>query len=350
MLMIVFGAGASYDSAPSHPTLKNEDWHSYPYRLPLADQLFEERTLFADVARNFPRLLAIIPELRHLKPGMSVEHELERFREEVAVHPDVKKQLAAVRFYLQWIIWECQSRWNSETTRGVTNYRTLLNQIERRRRGERVCLVTFNYDTLLEEAFTSINKRFDSVDAYVSGTNYSIFKLHGSVNWVHDLDSPMLVDSNRVGMANKAIEDNSLDVSNRYYVVSEGPLPISSMRLPGKPEDKVVVPAIAIPVEKKNQYECPPTHVGALTDLIPQVDKLVMIGWRGGEENFVNLLAKGLLFHKRIPIMVVSGSKDSAVKLEATFSKVGIQAQDWQHAESGFTDLTRSRRIEEFIG
>ncbi len=328
MLMIVFGAGASYDSAPSHPTLKNEDWHRYQYRLPLADQLFEERPLSAKIARHFPRLLPIIPELRHLKPDSSVEHELEKLREEAVDHPDVTKQLAAVRFYLQWMIWECQRKWNAETTGGVTNYRTLLNQIERHRRGERVCLVTFNYDTLLEEAFTSINKRFDSVKAYVSGTRYSIFKLHGSVNWVHDLNSPMPIESDNVSMANKAIEDNSLDVSNRYYVVPEGQLPISSTPLLGKPDHKVVVPAIAIPVEKKNQYECPPTHVDALTSLIPQIDRLVMIGWRGHEENFVNLLAKGLLFHKRIPIMVVSRNKDSALEVEATVSKAGIQAQD----------------------
>jgi hypothetical protein len=43
MLMIIFGAGASYDSAPYHPPLSGT---ITPNRPPLADELFSNREEF----------------------------------------------------------------------------------------------------------------------------------------------------------------------------------------------------------------------------------------------------------------------------------------------------------------
>ncbi|MFI5449818.1 MAG: SIR2 family protein [Candidatus Bathyarchaeia archaeon] len=352
MLTIIFGAGASYDSAPSHRTEENGDWHQYPFRPPLADHLFQERPLFAEVCRKFPRLWPLIPELRHLDSGTSVEHQLEKLRGQTAELPYVKKQLAAVRFYLQWVIWECQRMWDDGTTKGVTNYATLLNHVERHRRGEPVCLVTFNYDTLLEQAFASINRKFSSIDAYVTGNDYLLFKLHGSVNWVHDLNSSVPMNSDKVVLANQIVEADNVDVSDRFHVAPENLSPppcVSSMSIPGKAGLQPVFPAISIPVLTKNQFECPSTHVNLLKKLISQTDKLVMIGWRGAEENFVDLLCKGVLFHKKIPILVVSGSKDGANRVVSKFQKLPIMQQSWQVAEGGFTDIILSRGIEDFI-
>jgi SIR2-like domain len=349
LLTIIFGAGASYDSSTSHPPTSEGRFGAHdPNRLPLADELFAERQLFAEVASHFPRLLSILSELRHRRHGVSVEQQLESIQAEASDHPDATKQLHAVRYYLQWAIWECQRRWTAQTTRGVTNYGTLLNQIERHRKDEKVCLVTFNYDTLLEDAFRSIYKRFDSIDSYISGNDYSVFKLHGSVNWVHDLISDLRIDSDNVTMANKAVEAQGWDIGGQFYMAPESPLPISFMPVPGKGY-QVVVPAIAIPVQKKNRYECPLSHVQVLTDLISQTDKLVIIGWRGAEENFNGLLARGVLFHKSIPIMVVSGSSDGAAEIVATFQSMGIKEQDWRPFDGGFTQLVHAKKIEDFI-
>ena len=47
-----------------------------------------------------------------------------------------------------------------------------------------MCLVTFNYDTLLEHALAKqFNRTFDVLDDYVSSPEYKVFKLHGSQNW-----------------------------------------------------------------------------------------------------------------------------------------------------------------------
>ena len=82
----------------------------------------------------------------------------------------------------------CQGWWAGET-RHVTNYNPLLLQIDRWVKGEKV-LVSFNYDTLLEEALDStLGIRFDSMGDYVTG-NYKVIKPHGSINWWHRVDSP----------------------------------------------------------------------------------------------------------------------------------------------------------------
>src|SRR5438309_2194660 len=118
--MVIFGAGASYDSLARHP---KGDVIRIPdpvgqWRPPLANQLFDPR--FGPYIQQFPQMHAVIPELEN--PAGSVESVLERFQSEAAEHPRRLNQLAAVRYYLQTMLSNCQTYWENET-RGVTNYK-----------------------------------------------------------------------------------------------------------------------------------------------------------------------------------------------------------------------------------
>src|SRR5882672_2401897 len=126
-LTVIFGAGASYDSVPHLPPRASDDGG---VRLPLADSLFDQRPHFAKAMKMFPACLPIIPHLRHRPNGVTVEQALERLQAEATAHPERHSQLAAVRFYLHYAIWDCQRHW-SQRSEGVTNYKTLLDQIER---------------------------------------------------------------------------------------------------------------------------------------------------------------------------------------------------------------------------
>jgi len=75
--------------------------------------------------------------------------------------------------------------------RGVTNFATLLREIDRWRHEakEQVCFVTFNYDTMLEDAMEQVLRlNVGDMNSYHSWSNYSLFKLHGSINWVRVVD------------------------------------------------------------------------------------------------------------------------------------------------------------------
>ena len=73
---------------------------------------------------------------------------------------------------------ECGQR-----TKGVTNY-TLLDEIEgwRSKQNELVRLVTFNYDTMIEQALPSVGVKIAAMHDYIS-QRYALIKHHGSVNW-----------------------------------------------------------------------------------------------------------------------------------------------------------------------
>src|ERR1700737_2733041 len=147
--MVIFGAGASYDSAPDRPPATHV---TYAHRPPLASTLFAPT--YGDWVHRYPQSQGLMPRLRAASP--SIEEELEKIREEAKTHPSLRRQLAAIRYYLQGVIQSTSINWYRATNGGLTNYVRLLQRVEawRSAHNERVCLVTFNYDTLLERAST----------------------------------------------------------------------------------------------------------------------------------------------------------------------------------------------------
>lgn len=359
MLMVIFGAGASYDSSPDYaPT--SEDMHNTPggivvlreYRPPLANQLFELRTSFATAAEEIPRCQPILDQLRNRPSDMSVEQQLGKLREQALNYPEGQRQLVSVQFYLQWIIGECQSEWN-QRIKSHTTYRVLVGQIDRQLKGEPACMVTFNYDTLLEEAFLSLGRTFYTLDEYISRNDYRIIKPHGSVNWVQELEEQKQsqVVPSQLRFANDLIaQAETLRATDRYHLITNsdrGPgsrWVVSQIRV--NSSLGAVLPAIAIPLEKKQDYVCPASHLEVLRDCISKADKLLIIGWKGAEKNFLQLLSERL--KKGIPKMVVSSSRFSAEKIMLTL--FGIDgAADCHLGEKGFTNEVRSGSIETFI-
>jgi hypothetical protein len=284
---------------------------------------------------------------------VSVEQELEKLREESLNYAEGKREFAAVQFYLQRIVSECQAQWN-ERIKSHTPYRALLGQIHRQLKGEPVCLVTFNYDTLLEEAFSSLDRRFESIDAYVSGDDYKIIKPHGSVNWVREITGKMPANpTDPLTVANRLISvADGLEPSDSYYLIPERDRKqlgwiLSYYSIPGKPGVQEVLPAIAIPLQRKREYACPKMHAQVLEECILRTDKLLIIGWKGAEENFLKLLSIGL--KKGVPKMVVSSSRDSSEKILSTLQRFGIDGEKWRLGESGFSTEVQSGSIERFI-
>jgi hypothetical protein len=132
-----------------------------------------------------------------------------------------------------------------------------------------------------------------------------------------------------------------IKVSRRFCNVEQRPL--------GKKDQTPLYPAIAIPVEKKTEshFECPDEHLAALKDFLPSVTKILIIGWRGMESHFVDILKERFKARVAIPVMVVAGNKEGAIeickRLDREFPIEGIPT------ESGFTQFVTSREGEEFL-
>lgn len=354
MLMVIFGAGASFDSVPSDPPNKDSlrspsEWivNKQSNRPPLANQLFEERSMFAETLERYPRCLAIVPRLRHLG-GRLLEEVLEQFQTEAVSYAPGYQQLAAVRYYLHEMLWVCGEAWLREA-HSVTNYRTLLDEINRfRRADETVGLVTFNYDTLLEPALADLGMRLDDIADYIKQhPHYKLFKVHGSVNWGHRCGSAGFDPyRNDIG-PQRAIDHmimnvQSIQITNSYAVVKSHPMAWIYQ--------DPVFPAIAIPVQSKTTFECPQEHVECLKGLLPKVNKILVIGWRATEELFLNLLAE--LLPGRVLIYIVAGSEEDAKRVAALLQRRLLVQRylDIQIDEGGFTDFVIQGRAQEFLG
>jgi SIR2-like protein len=350
MLLVIFGAGASYDSCPTYPPGYNGpvfggDLLNNHYRPPLANELFENRPMFADAIQRFPQCQPIVPRLRSLR-GETLEAVLEDLQAKSNSYPRGAQQLAAVRYYLQFVIRQCENSWRG-VAKGVTNYKSLLNEIERGNKGKQpVCLVTFNYDTLLEDALSHFGLLIEAMDDYTKKHPfYKLFKLHGSVNWAREVAAPTKAQNqgHAWSVVNDLIERAAeIPVTQRYLLTGEHP--------PGVVGGTPVFPAIAIPVEKKSTFECPQHILDELMALLPEVTEILVIGWRATEAHFLERLKANLRRGAQLYI-VVGPDKQQGEDTQVRICR-GLPNNPPNFVfvdPGGFTDFILSRRAEQFL-
>jgi hypothetical protein len=106
------------------------------------------------------------------------------------------------------------------------------------------------------------------------------------------------------------------------------------------------IPALAIPVVTKSNFVCPQAHIDHLEQLLPKVEKILVMGWRGAETHFLKLLSAGL----RGPVKVLSacGEPDESTVTNQRMRGAGV-AGTFFAAAGGFTDLILSRDGESFM-
>ncbi len=332
--MVVFGAGASFDSDPTRPARGNAS--AEEFRPPLADQLFDNRPLFAEIMRRFPACLPIVPYLRYRK-SQTVEQALEALQNEAEGHRARFSQLAAIRWYLRVTLALCTDQWLSDS-RGILNHKTLFDQIEQHGRPQQgVCIVTFNYDLLIERGLESIRVAMKELADYTGNKPYKLFKLHGSVNWVRavtvqDEGLPPWVMGDDAGINILIERAADLAVSDTY--VLDRSIPSDSVIRQIDPRN-VKYPAIAIPVENKRDFECPADHLTVLESCIPTVTKILSIGWRATEKPFLEMLKNGLNYKPKI--LAVAQDREHASQTIANIAKAGVPLDMQQATASGHT-------------
>src|ERR1700730_12728650 len=122
MYMVIFGAGASFDSDPARPL----DNGRGEYRPPLGDELFMNLPTCNNGMDTFQQFDALVPWLRNPDDGLSVEAKLEKLHSD-NVDPGRQRQVRSIVFYLQYVVWQFQRRW-WDGHHGRTNYKALIDQ------------------------------------------------------------------------------------------------------------------------------------------------------------------------------------------------------------------------------
>jgi len=344
MILVVFGAGSSYDSVPSRPP-NIYSRVQLANRPPLANELFlPNEAVLADNLTKFPQCHAIVPYLQ-VAGAETLESTLERLQNEGEKDPERKRQIAAVRYYLHTSIWECEYRWMNDVARGITNYVTLIDQLRRcRKDSEPVLLVTFNYDRILENALGSVNVVTNELGGYINHETFKLFKVHGSVHWAREVDTEIekIGELNAWGVAYALIQRVAeIRISNRYRIFAHEH-PISKI------DDIPMFPAVAIPVETKRDFECPSDHLECLRTHVSKVTKIILIGWRGTENHFLKLLKDNLA--DAVRMQVVAGQRDWAEEILSRMINRGIADSGVSGVvDGGFTEYVVSREAERFL-
>ncbi len=336
-LMVIFGAGASYDSC-GIPRLRPGSTPNDPFRgirPPLTSQLFDE-TMFHSQVQAHQNCVALITRLRPIvsDPSRSIEEALEAIAVEATTYPHRARQMFALRQYIQAVIQHCSQQWIVQTA-GATNYVALLDRIEawRHDRGEEVSLVTFNYDTLLDSACKSVlGMRLENIADYISHPHYKLLKVHGSVNW--DRMVRNVANSNPIDYLQEMEWTDEYQTNPRVYREYTG---------------VAYVPAIAVPTLTKPGLECPPAHYEELNQAFEKATKLIVIGWRGAERHFLEMWAA----HKKRQIegiLMVSGSKAGIATLLSNLEQAWIDFKWGTELPEGFSAFLDTRQLEELLG
>jgi hypothetical protein len=182
-----------------------------------------------------------------------------------------------------------------------------------------------------------------SIGDYVASKSYKIVKLHGSVNWGREVEPP--VDHiGAVGNEQLVIElidrAATLKMTDRYHVVNQWPM----VRLDAQ---RPLVPAIAIPLQRKGAFECPADHLKALNDCLPKVRRLLVIGWRATDAPFLEVLHD----HGRQAIggLVVAGDPTKAREVIDNVKKGLDRPGEFRSSKGGFTDLIVQHEADDFL-
>ena len=329
MLLVVFGAGASFDSV--RPEDLPPDQLGSGFRPPKANGLFRIDRPYSDIIVRYRDVVPLVYDLRPaLAPSLAAN--LEDLLESWVKRADAgdllaRRQLFALRYYIRDVIKECGNEW-LEVSRSVTNYSALIDRIEQWRHptDHPVALVTFNYDLLLDNALSQVvHKRFSDFNDYVDYGPYALFKLHGSVDWVVDTNLPRIK-----GKYNNLVESlETLQETTEPHFVSASAL------------SNAFVPAIAIPLRTKPGFVLPAHHLARLRKMLRSVTQVIIIGWRGQEADFLGELNDNLPRDTHPAIVVSSNQSSAASTAETLNARLTLEAR--ATAFEGFSDLCRDR-------
>jgi hypothetical protein len=186
--------------------------------------------------------------------------------------------------------------------------------------------------------------KFDHMADFISSPTFKLFKLHGSITWARRILTRIGAGINTndpLKVAYQVIQQTSLDISAEYEVNNSPSQP------PVFHHHYAQYPAIAIPVEKKADFECPTEHLGMLKTLIPKTTRILTIGWRATEDHFLQLL-RTLLPTAGVDVVACSGDKANADQTLNRLRGVSITG-NFVALTSGFTNMIARAEIVDFL-
>lgn len=335
-LFVILGAGASYDCAPPNlieATGKN-------YWPPLTPELFLPRPLgFAPILAKYPLAKAAAAELASATSAVSIETQLrKRYRD--SEHEHDRRIFRGVLPYLQELLYEVSHKF----TPFPQNYEVLVTKLLRLKE---IVFVSLNYDLLLDNALSAADPNKSDMDWYIrtANRNWTLIKLHGSVDWGQQLLSPR-------GSSDFVVPQAELSLAGQITLRSgaleeiRGIPPNFNRRYQSA---DIFFPALAAPVGQADELVCPPAHVSFLEKRLAETQPmhLLVIGYSGIDKEVVSLIRESERGIKTMTIV----DRDAGVALTVAhrLAEEGVTSEDTKYADKGFNDWIHNGQFEAFL-
>lgn len=355
VMLVITGAGASYDCVDEvtgrdrgllrpGTDVTGLDAHYFDdARPPLTKELVENRDLYNGFLQKYRDAIPVASQLRRRlavesEDPVTIESALREYQDASPGDDVRRRHLVAFRFYLRDVLWAVTHYMNSATlTGGDTHYVRLVNDLRvwALKTGASLCFVNFNYDLLLEEAITRACGFVPELPPIIGGEGrIRLIKPHGSVNWAWQIGES---DDNWYGRqaADRVAIERGLDPpDDARLVLRRSPFDVEEQR-----RLTVAIPALALPMDGGSKLMLGGADLEYLEGLRGRVRRVLVIGWRGGEPEFNDLL-RGVVRDDANAQIVCGGSGEEARS----------SAENLMHNVLGLTDRPELLRGYELNG
>ncbi len=327
--LIILGAGASYDFTSKDGVKK----------APLTDTLTEEP--LTGYLKKYPDAGHLLSDI-HAKSKNSVDTSFESILNKILINSGQQNhrtnQFIDLSFYLQDLFQHISE--GPEYYHPRNNHSVLFSNIQDA--GGRACIVSFNYDSLFERSIIN-NIQFKSLDSYITHP-IKLIKPHGSHDWVY------IASKENIRFLDTPESSRDFLRANPQYINQ-----IRSAKNPSRPYHKEEVrdknyynlPALALPITKKQGFICPSNHVDVLQSEINHIDRILIIGWKAADQELIDLLTPMLKEKKHLPIYIVVGDKDGE-KVGKVFSNINDKLKI-EVTNLGFSSFVGSESANKFF-
>jgi len=309
--MFVFGAGASANSVFDSDSAAFRESTFCP---PIGNQLFGKK--FQSYIKKFPGVERSLASLKRY--GNQVEAFFEGEWDGIVKRysPEIISRHISIAFYLK----ELFNKISEETIENYFDcsiYAAFCDHIQKslkNRPNEKVAFVSFNYDTLLDHSVSQFfDQSFNEMEDYVRFNEkpFMLFKPHGSCNWGWKFKEEFLNEN--IADIPKYLFENNVSFAQVYFNLlgnidhtvwhnSWGYIKSTSQRrsysinkniikvIHSDPED--YFPALLIPYQNKDEFVMPYYHRDTMKEFIRRMEDLYLIGWKGNEAAFNDLLKR----------------------------------------------------------
>lgn len=317
---IILGAGASYDF--THEAKIKDD-----NRLPLTKDLFHDR--YNEILQKYSGAYDLSSEILLAK---DIEAYFQRQWEKIKRNYDqpLLLKLINTQYYIHDLFNHLSSKFSNNKRSNYFNLIKLVHEYTVEGKNEYFPIISFNYDTLIEEAITrNLQLQFKNINEYIDHANRKIllFKPHGSANWVKDFDFKFM-DINyvkqikHISQLSTAISGFNFDLSKLFEHL-KGSIKVLP-KVPKSPDqglNNYYFPWLLIPYKDKDDLMMPTEHESTLNSFLPHIEEFLVIGWKG-TENALKKLIVNHLQGKEIKITIVDPDENTANNFIQDYSKL----------------------------